>query len=185
MRYKEFNQNKVLNDCISLFWNNSFNGTPISAIVDHTRVNRYSLYHEFENKQGILYAALRLYEERYSSKSIKMLGERGDVSDVLENFYFSYLKNDRHPIGCFLIYIATELADNNPLVNALLNAYLTEIETTFVSLLNTSNKYAHQSKLISSNLVFLFCNSMCYCHIQGEKESQEYISLNLDIILNN
>ena len=72
MRYKEFNSNKVLEECISLFWKNSFNGTPMSAIVKQTAVNRFSLYQEFENKQGILYEALKLYRERYALDFINL-----------------------------------------------------------------------------------------------------------------
>ena len=61
MRYKEFNRNSVLEKCIPLFWKNGFRACAISDIVEETGVNRFSLYEEFENKEGILYAALELY----------------------------------------------------------------------------------------------------------------------------
>lgn len=186
MRYKEFNNNKVLENCISLFWENGFSNTSINTLVHSTRVNRFSLYKEFESKQGILYEAMNLYRERHSLDLALHPEHSKGVIDILKTFFFRYLEiKPGRPAGCFIIYIATELGDNNEYVNSLLKTYLNEIETKFISLLNTDEKLAENSELIASNLILLFCNAMCYCHIQNEKESQEFISLNLDIILNN
>ncbi|MGK2860568.1 MAG: TetR/AcrR family transcriptional regulator [Chitinophagaceae bacterium] len=44
MHYKEFNRDKVLETCLSLFWNNGFNSCSIYEIVKKTGVNRFSLY---------------------------------------------------------------------------------------------------------------------------------------------
>lgn len=185
MRYKEFNKKKVLENCISLFWENSFNGTSINSIVGHTRVNRFSLYHEFKNKQGILYETLKLYRERYSDKLIQKLDSKEEVTEILKDFYYSFLRRGENPVGCFIIYTATELGDNDEYVNAFLKSYLQELEEKFILLLNSDTSYHGQSETIANNLVLLFCNAMCYCHIQEEEESQNYISLNLDLILNN
>jgi TetR/AcrR family transcriptional repressor of nem operon len=184
MRYKEFNQKKVLETCISLFWENSFKGTSINTIVHNTRVNRFSLYHEFDNKQGILYEALKLYKERYSNKLLKRLETNINVEVVLKGFFNSYLKKGTNPSGCFVINTATELGDEDEKVKSFLKSYLESIESRFISLLNSNSLFKEQSKTIASNLVLLFCNVMCYCHILNEKESREFIELNLDIILN-
>ncbi len=184
MRYKEFNNNKVLEDCISLFWQNSFNGTPISTVVDKTNVNRYSLYHEFENKQGILYAALRLYKERYADKLLVLLDGKSEVDKTLKHFFESFLSNDKRPPGCFIIYIATELGDNDPHINAYLKAYLKEVEELFMAILKSNKGYQENARAITDNLTLLFCNVMCHCHIQEEQESKDLITLNLELILN-
>jgi AcrR family transcriptional regulator len=185
MRYKEFNTNKVLEDCISLFWKNSFNGTSLNTIVEHTNVNRFSLYNEFENKTGILYEALHLYKERYSNELVNQLDSNKAVPQVLSDFFLSYLKRDVNPPGCFIIYIATELGDMDAKINSTLKVYLDEIESKFIGLLNTNDIYSSNANAIASNLIFLFCNSMCCCHIQDENEIKNLVSLNLDIILNN
>ena len=64
MRYKEFHKNTVLEKCIPLFWKNGFGACTISDIVRTTGVNRFSLYEEFNNKEGILHNALALYQQR-------------------------------------------------------------------------------------------------------------------------
>jgi AcrR family transcriptional regulator len=185
MRYKEFNNNKVLEDCITLFWENSFNGTPISTIVTHTHVNRYSLYNEFENKQGILYESLKLYKERYSNQYIKKLDSDGGLIETLKTFFSAYLYKKTHQSGCFIIYIASELGDNNEVINSFLKTYLAEIESKFIQLLRANNHSEERSEIIASNLILLFCNSMCFCYIQDVKERQRFVDLNLDIILTN
>ena len=65
MRYKEYNVNRVLEKSMALFWQKGFNGCSVNELVKETGVNRFSLYNEFENKEGILYASLELYRERY------------------------------------------------------------------------------------------------------------------------
>ena len=74
MRYKEFNRNKVLEDCIQLFWEKGFNSCSISDIVERTKVNRYSLYEEFEDKDGILLQTLILYKKRYTYTFLFIFG---------------------------------------------------------------------------------------------------------------
>ena len=58
MRYKEYNPNSVLEKSIPLFWEHGFGGCAIKEIVEATGVNRFSLYQEFEDKEGILYLSL-------------------------------------------------------------------------------------------------------------------------------
>ena len=54
MRYKEYNVNRVLEKSIQLFWKNGFRGCSVKEIVEVIGVNRFSLYHEFADKSGIL-----------------------------------------------------------------------------------------------------------------------------------
>ena len=182
MRYKEFNNSKVLEDCISLFWKGSFKGTPISKIVDVTKVNRFSLYHEFENKNGLLYASLDLYKQRYSDIYVKELNKKGELNEVITDFLTQYLNPSNNQVGCYLIYISTEMGDNDKAVKAFLSSYLLELEECFSSLL--SNYEMNDKETVAKNLVMFFCNIMCYCHIQSFEESKNYIQLNLDLILN-
>ena len=66
----EYNVNSVLEKSIKIFWDNGFRGTSINEIVNATGLNRFSLYHEFENNEGILYASLKLYRDRYCQEKL-------------------------------------------------------------------------------------------------------------------
>ena len=98
-------------------------------IVEKTNVNRFSLYGEFQNKEGLLESSLTLYKERYGRKKIDLLQKKESIQEVLINFYMSFMADsDQHPPGCFIIHTSTELADSNPMVKKILNSYLKEIE---------------------------------------------------------
>lgn len=185
MRYKEFNNNRVLEKCVSLFWESGFCATSISKIVDQTNVNRYSLYNEFESKEGILIGSIKLYRERVAKGYINLLSDSGDFIEGLKKFYFSFLKDKQQPAGCYLIYISTELADCNKEVKDELIDYLGELEAEFKSLLESQKEYKDKTSIIADQLVALFCNSMCYCYIQSEEDRVKFIDLNLQLILNN
>ena len=185
MRYKEFSNNKVLEDCISLFWKKGFTGTSITTVVDSTKVNRFSLYKEFDNKEGILLASLQLYRERYASVYQESLKNQGKVIQTIKDFYYNYLKDKQgHPPGCYIVYISTELADTKTNIHSSLIDYLSDLEQKFITLLKTDEKYLSDVNLITEQLIGLFCNSVCYCYIQEEQERMDFIDLNLNLILN-
>ena len=185
MRYKEFNSNKVLEDCITLFWKNGYGSCSIKDIVEQTRVNRYSLYNEFENKDGILLAALSLYRERYSDKRFQLLQAEGPLNNTLLDFYSAFLnETEAHVPGCFVIYIASEKADSDPIIKARLDHYLSDLEEHFRQLLSKHGIEGTRQDSVVKRLTGLFCNSTCYCVIQSPEERISYIKNSLNLILN-
>ena len=111
MRYKEYNKNRVLEKCIKLFWKNGFKGCAISKIVEDTGVNRFSLYEEFNDKNGMLYASLNLYRERHCQDKFDLLKTQEPPAVAIKNFYLSFLNDSNDITGCYFIHIGTELAD--------------------------------------------------------------------------
>lgn len=185
MRYKEYNVNHVLEKCTKLFWKNGFKGCSISNITEETGVNRFSLYHEFENKEGILYASLKLYRERYCEEKLKVLKEKGNLTEVIKTFYLSYLKDSNNIKGCYFIHIGTELADEDNRIKTLVNQYLSEIEMLFVSLLQNNEIELEHSKILARHLVGLFCTSMSFCLIHTNEQRNNHIETGINVILKN
>jgi len=187
MRYKEFNSNKVLEKCILLFWNNGFTSCSINDVVKHTQVNRYSLYNEYTNKEGILLEALKLYKKRYSNHNIELLKpiQNQSAESLLMPFFKTHFTNSaEHPPGCFILHIATELADSYPQIKEILASYLNVIENKFFDILNTNDTNTLQNEYYAKHLVGLFCNSMCYCMIQPPQEQTDYVKTGIEMILN-
>ena len=184
MRYKEYNVNRVLEKCIQLFWVNGFRGCSVNDIVAATGVNRFSLYHEFEDKNGILYHALKLYRKRYCDDKFNILKEATDPKEVLTKFYLSFLKEENIHPGCFFIHIGTELADTDPKINELVKIYLNEVEVLIHELLNNDASTKEHAEFYARHLVGLFCTSMSFCLIHTEEERLQYISNGITVILN-
>jgi TetR/AcrR family transcriptional regulator, transcriptional repressor for nem operon len=184
MRYKEFNTNVVLEKCITLFWQKGFTSCAISEIVDKTRVNRYSLYEEFQSKEGILEATLSLYEQRYGLPKIEILEGEGSLSQVAFDFYWSYMQSamDR-PFGCYMIHIATELADSNDAVKKVLDQYLDSIKKGFIDAMQKRAYEDEELNFFAGQFLGLFCTAMSFCLIHSEDQRRTYIEKCLIVIL--
>lgn len=183
MRYKEYNVNRVLEKCIQLFWKNGFRGCSVKDIVEETGVNRFSLYHEFDDKNGILYAALQLYQERYCQDKFDILKEEGEPKHVLAKFYSSFLKQENLHLGCFFIHIGTELADTDEKIKMLVKSYLEDIETLISNLLKRNNATTENADLCARHLTGFFCTIMSFSLIHSEEEREHRIAYGIDLIL--
>ena len=84
----------------------------VNEIVEKTGVNRFSLYHEFTNKEGILYQSLNLYRDRYTQDKFSLLNSDVDLVAVLKNFYLSFLKESEPVQGCYFIHIGWRTQGN-------------------------------------------------------------------------
>lgn len=186
MRYKEYNPNKVLEKAIELFWKNGVNGCSINDLVEYTGVNRFSLYNEFDNKQGILYASFDLYRERFCKNKFLILDKEGELIQVLFDFYMSFLKEDTRLIpGCYIIHVGTELADSDELVKEALKSYLNDIESLFSKLLKRHDYSEVKANFLSKHLLGLFCTAMSFCLIHKREEQEKYLLNGLQLILSN
>lgn len=185
MRYKEFNKNRVLEKCILLFWNKGFGGCSIKQIVETTGVNRFSLYNEFENKEGILYASLNLYHKRHLDKKLKGNNQTNDLPQDLLNFFSGFLLDEEeHPPGCYIVHIATELADHDKKIKVILNHYTEELKENFLNTINKHHPKNPMNGFYAKHLVALFCSSMCHCVIQSKEERIFHIKTSIKILLN-
>lgn len=183
MRYKEYNVDRVLEKSMMLFWQKGFNGCSIRELVDLTGVNRFSLYNEFENKQGILYHSLSLYRTRYCDENLALLNENGELKTILKRFYLSFLDKKRPIPGCYFIHIGTELADTNQQVKTSLDTYLMEIFIRFVNLLIENGEEKINSEFLARHLLGLYITTMSFCLIQTEAERERYITNGINLII--
>lgn len=185
MRYKEYNVNSVLDKSIKLFWGNGFRGSSINDIVHITGVNRFSLYHEFENKEGILYASLKLYRDRYCQEKLDYLRREGELFDILNEFYLSFINENNAIAGCYFIHVATELADHDEKIKIMVDVFLTEVEDLFVTLLQRKGISSEKSKFLARHLVGLYCSAMSFCLIHTKEQRENHVATGINVILNN
>jgi TetR/AcrR family transcriptional repressor of nem operon len=60
-RPRGYEREAVLDKAMSLFWRLGYEGAHLSALVEHTGLNRFSLYKEFGGKAGLYEAALERF----------------------------------------------------------------------------------------------------------------------------
>ena len=183
MRPKEFNRNSVLEKCIILFWEEGYNGTGIQKVVTRTGVNRFSLYEEFGNKEGILLASLELYKGRYVP--FKKLTKSSTIEETLFQFYSSFFqpnKHNSHPLGCYISTMAMELREA-PEMQLFFNSYLAFLEQQFSQLLEeNSNLSTDDLATILKQLIMYYCTSMGMYIIFPIDETEKYLHDNIKLI---
>lgn len=183
MRPKEFNREHVLDKCIILFWKQGYGGTGIEKVVSNTGVNRFSLYEEFKNKRGVLFASLKLYIERYVP--LNLLVNSSTIKESLFQFhhhFFQSFSTNNHPLGCYIISIAMELREDKE-IQQFLNAYLEVLQRNFSNLLAQLPLLSEgDSETISKQLSYFYCSSMSMCVILSPKEIERHLHDNLNLI---
>lgn len=183
MRPKEFNRESVLEKCIKLFWTQGFGATGIEKVVSSTGVNRYSLYEEFDNKRGLLFASLRLYIERYVP--LNLLSDSSNIKESLfqfHAFFFRSFKINNHPSGCYITSIAMELREDKE-IQKFLNEYLEILQRNFSKLLiQLPSQDKNNSEIISRQLTYFYCSSLSMCVILSPTEIEKHLRDNLNLI---
>ncbi|MEQ8365054.1 MAG: TetR/AcrR family transcriptional regulator [Cyclobacteriaceae bacterium] len=182
MRYKEFNSNRVLRTCLKLFWSQGFNATGLNQIVKNTGVNRFSLYAEFENKEGLLYQTIQFYLEHGAYPKLACLEE--GKTDALMDYLNSFFEpNTFQQEGCFLIFIGTEMDASNHNINTQLKAYLNVLHAHFQNW--AKPLMLEKESILINQLTSFYCSYMTYGLILPKVKREDYLQKCLNTILLN
>ena len=106
-RPRSYERGEVLDKAMQLFWRLGYEGAHLAALVEHTGLNRFSLYKEFGGKAGLYEAAL----ERFLGY---LLGQYRDILTRqplgLENIeaVLRALQYGSEYYGCFMINTLTQ-----------------------------------------------------------------------------
>ncbi len=114
-RPKTYDRSEVLETAMNLFWQRGFHQVSTRDLSEAMGINVYSLYAEFESKEGLFNAAIEHYEHHMVPFYIGAL-ERPDastetISEVLNSFP-AFAESEGFVPGCLITNAATELAPN-------------------------------------------------------------------------
>lgn len=117
-RSKEFEVNEVLDKAMVLFWEQGYEKTSMSDLVEHMGIHRRSLYDTFGDKHSLFLQAI----DRYMNKvKISLTGEvkqSKTATEALQSiFQFMVSEEEGFPSGCLLVNTITELAARDTDVN--------------------------------------------------------------------
>ena len=116
-RKKNYDRDTLIKNAMEIFRDHGFTGTSAQMLVEGLGVNRFSLYSEFGNKQGLFEAALERYDEEVIDRRFGPLEapEAGieEIRTLLE-FYASASKGPALGRGCLLCNTAVEFGPVDP-----------------------------------------------------------------------
>ena len=122
-RPREFNEDDVLTDIMSVFWRNGYEGTGLAQIIKATGLQKGSLYKAFENKQDMYVKALAHYEKNIVDKAVKSLISGSEPPfERVKAFLSTPVKasfNESDRRGCFLCNASADFAAHDDETRAL------------------------------------------------------------------
>jgi len=105
-RTKMYSRNEVLETAMNLFWKKGYDGTHLQELVSSTGLNRFSLYKEFDGKEGIFSEALDKYLLDAKSYYAPLMKAPHCLSNIYDYFGSIHFSKGFH--GCFAVNTLTE-----------------------------------------------------------------------------
>ena len=110
-RSREFDENVVLQKAMELFWEQGYEKTSLSDLVEHMGIHRRSLYDTFGDKHTLFLRTIDCYNELIKNK-IQAVILHAETSKQAIQFLFDFMiegYEDRQ-WGCLIVNSATEMA---------------------------------------------------------------------------
>ncbi|WP_313637892.1 TetR/AcrR family transcriptional regulator [Paenibacillus sp.] len=115
-RNREFDEEKVLESAMELFWEKGYEATSLSDLTSRMRIQRPSIYSAFGDKKELFEAALRKYTMSHASRVRARLQSNLSVKEAFRSFFEDLVAeeySDSVNRGCFCINTMVELAPHD------------------------------------------------------------------------
>ncbi|MFS0869056.1 TetR/AcrR family transcriptional regulator [Paenibacillus xylanilyticus] len=118
-RSKEFEENEVLEKAMKLFWEQGYEKTSMSDLVEHMGIHRRSIYDTFTDKRTLFFKTMERFENRTDAKLGAGVKQSKTAKEALQ-FIFDYMSNGEEdaPPGCMFVNSAVEMACRDEDVDA-------------------------------------------------------------------
>lgn len=115
-RVREFDEEKVLDSAMQLFWEKGYEATSLSDLTSRMGIQRPSIYSAFGDKKELFETVLRKYTMSHASEARSRLQNQPSVREAFRAF-FENLVDEEYSVsrsrGCFCINTMVELAPHD------------------------------------------------------------------------
>jgi len=163
-RPKGYERESVARKAMKLFWRQGYHATSTKQLADQMGVNSYSLFAEFDSKQGLFEVALELYDEEIVGKHFRALeAPDAGMREIVELVHF--FANTTGPgsdLGCMLTNVAAERGAEDPASRERVHAYVERIQGAIRGALRNAMKHGElrpevscddQSRMLTATLI--------------------------------
>jgi TetR/AcrR family transcriptional repressor of nem operon len=142
-RKKSYDRDELVGKAMEIFRDHGFAGTSAEMLVQRLGVNRFSLYAEFGNKQGLFDAALQRYDEVVVERNFGPL-EAPDASiaevRALLKFFGAAKESPASGRGCLLCNTAVEFGPADPSGAGFVQRYFERLSAAFRTALGNARR---------------------------------------------
>ncbi|MBT2762970.1 TetR/AcrR family transcriptional regulator [Paenibacillus sp. ISL-20] len=115
-RVREFDEEKVLDAAMQLFWEKGYEATSLSDLTSRMGIQRPSIYSAFGDKKELFEIALRKYTMSHASEARTRLQNQPSVREAFRAL-FENVVDEEYSVsrsrGCFCINTMVELAPHD------------------------------------------------------------------------
>ena len=109
-RSKEFEVNEVLDKAMKNFWEQGYEKTSMSDLVEHMGIHRRSIYDTFDDKHTLFLQAMDRYKGKISATLLAEIKASKTAVEALHNIYGLMISEaEDTPSGCLIVNSAVEL----------------------------------------------------------------------------
>jgi TetR/AcrR family transcriptional repressor of nem operon len=137
-RQKEFNQTRVVEQAMHLFWEKGYEGTSIEELAQCTGLGRGSLYNAFGDKHTLYMEALTRYQSIVRERFAILREEGVPFREALDRFFRVNIDDAlSHPAhrGCFMVNASLDIAPADQEIKSKVQLAFHEVEEAFYRLL--------------------------------------------------
>lgn len=110
-RSKEFEENAVLDKAMRLFWEQGYEKTSMTDLVEHMGIHRRSLYDTFGDKHTLFLKAMDRYGDKVNATLAGEVKCSKTASEALQIIFGIMIRGEEDsPSGCLMVNSAVELA---------------------------------------------------------------------------
>ncbi|MFK7920563.1 MAG: TetR/AcrR family transcriptional regulator [Bacteroidia bacterium] len=142
-RQKNYDESQVALKAMDLFWSQGYTSTSTRMLEQSMGINLFSIYASFNNKEGVLLASIKHYQDLVRKMLLKDLVHGPQDLTSIKQFFYAFLdftQKGQHYRGCLMINTANELGQNmaEPIAQEIM-AFSKEIMTAFTKALSKQN----------------------------------------------
>jgi AcrR family transcriptional regulator len=185
-RKANYIRKEVLEKAMELFWRKGYEGTHLAELVEYTGLNRFSLYKEFNGKEGIFSEALEMYLE--SSMEYYSVLKRAPLGKKNIFNYFESMEFTGEYLGCFAVNSLTEQFNINSNELIKVKNFFEEVEKDYFINLVAAQKDGElgqdkDAKSLAKIILSLDMGLALYGHIAKNKKELQNLIKTLKILI--
>lgn len=180
-----FDRQEKLIAAMELFWQKGYADTSVADLVEHLKINRFSLYNSFGDKLSLYREALGYYFDNHAMPNLSPLLAEEAGLDEIETYLEAFIvKQSTQPFGCFLQNAVLEKYLSDEVVQGICARLFDELHQTFERVLGAAQQRGElvasaQSAQLASFLVM----QMQGIRVLGKARQQARIAQAREVLL--
>lgn len=187
---KKFDEDKVLNEALKVFWKNGYGGTSMKQLIGCMGLNPGSIYAAFGDKKALFFRVMNCYTDLIREKHSELREHntpRGLIMalfDEMNTAIHAKAKCD----GCFMVNTAVDISPQDNEIQQYTSRWFAELEDFFQQIIIDAQQLGEVRKDLdpgkaARNLIALVCGTQVLARVGPKHLAKEDLMDQVENIL--